>query len=550
MKVQALTEQSKQIALKYLKAGTRFSVRFFTAVLIIMAGLLIMLAVYDHRAEKVINNLRDRYNQMEKFRSEIIHLDEALSMSARMAAATGDIKWEKQYKFYEPKMTRAIQQAIALSPEIYRKETDRSSIGKIKLLEMEHKAFDLIRDGRHKEAMDILFGEQYNRQKQDYIKAIERLNRLLKLQMEEALTVERSKEYFARIAFITTLVLLLLAWLIVLRMARQSQDALVESNRQLAARTKELTEMTANLDKKVHSRTHSLAIALTELQTTYDDLKEVQTQLLQSEKFSAIGQLAAGIAHEINNPVGFINSNLQTLEEYVAHYGKLLGILNKLEWALKHKDQELITELVLSWEKLREVTNFAFIDADIGNLIKESKEGAEKIRKIVMDLRTFASPDKGTAECVNLEALINSILNIVWNELKYKAELKKEFGDIPMIVCNPQKIGQVLVNLLINAVQSIKDKGTITIRTYARDEFVFLEVQDTGCGIAPEHVTNVFDPFYSTKPVGQGTGLGLSISYDIVRKHGGRLTFTTKLGEGTVFTVKLPVSFAMKETTS
>jgi len=547
MNAKSLTERLSRNFAK-LKIGTQLSVRFFTAVLMIMGGLLVFLAVYDYRAEEVLKNLKDHYSQIEEFRNEIIHWDEALSMSARMAAATGDIKWEKRYQIYEPRMTQAIKQAVALSPEIYRKETDRTSIGKIKLLEMEHKAFALIRQGNNKEAMGILFGDQYELQRNNYIQAIERLNIFLKMQMEMALSMEKSKEYFARMAFITALILLLLAWLVIMCIARHAQDALVESNRQLSERTQQLTDLTRTLDQKVQERTRSLAVTLTQLQKTYQDLKDVQTQLLQSEKFSAIGQLAAGVAHEINNPIGFINSNLQTLEQYVAHYTQLLGILNKLEKALKDKDQTRAAEAVLSWEKIRQETNFAFIDDDIANLIRESKEGAEKIRKIVLDLRAFASPDKGAMDSVNLEALIESVLNIVWNELKYKAEITKDYGDVPLITCNPQKIGQVLLNLFINAAQAIRDHGTIAIKTYTKGEYVYIEVADTGCGIAPDNITKIFDPFFTTKPVGQGVGLGLSISYDIVRKHGGKITFLSQVGQGTTFTVMLPVAFAMKET--
>ena len=140
--------------------------------------------------------------------------------------------------------------------------------------------------------------------------------------------------------------------------------------------------------------------------------------------------------------------------------------------------------------------------------------------------------------------LMESMLNIAWNEIKYKAQLRKDYGQVPPIVCNPQKIGQVFINLLINAAHAIKDKGFITIKTRLDGEFVCVDISDTGCGIAPEHSTSIFDPFFTTKPVGQGAGLGLSISYDIVRKHGGTITFVSEAGQGTTFTVKLPVSYA------
>jgi len=506
--------------------STRFSVRFFTVVLIIAGILLVILALYDYRAEKTIKSLKDHSEQIEHFKNDIIHFDEILTTAARMAAATGDMEWEKRFREYEPKLTAAIHQAIRVSPEIYRDETDRNNISKVQLSQMEHKAFSLIRQGQGNAAMAIVFGKQYESQKDAYISAIERLNDLLKQQMQAALEVEHSKEYLGQISFITVLCLLLLSWLIILRIARRIQEELVESNRQLSIRTRELDTLTLTLERKVRERTENLIT--------------LQGQLLQAEKFSAIGQLAAGIAHEINNPIGFINSNLQTLQKYVVHYTQLLGILDKLEETLKNNDQQQLSLIMASFEKIRRETNFVFIDQDIDNLLQESSAGIEKISKIVTDLRTFASPDHGMMDCVNIEALMESMLNIVHNEIKYKAELKKEYGSPPSIACDPQKIGQVFVNLLINAAQAIEGQGTITIKTYTKNEYVCVDIVDTGCGIAAEHITKIFDPFFTTKPPGTGVGLGLSVSYDIVRKHGGTITFNSKSGQGTTFTVMLP----------
>lgn len=316
-------------------------------------------------------------------------------------------------------------------------------------------------------------------------------------------------------------------WVFDLRNARRSQDALLENNRLLSERTKELEELNHALEAKMEERAKSLIT--------------LQTQLLQSEKFSAIGQLAAGVAHEINNPIGFINSNLQTLQKYVIHYTQLLGILNKLEKSLKDKDQKRVAEVVASWEKIRRETNFEFMGGDIDNLLKESMDGAGKIGKIVSDLRTLASPDRGKLVSVNIEALLESMLNIVHNEIKYKAELKLDYGKVPLIVCNPQKIGQVFVNILMNASQAIEGKGVITVKTYTKDEFVGIDITDTGCGIAPDNFTRIFDPLFTTKAPGAGVGLGLCLSYDIVRKHNGTISFNSKLGEGTTFTVMLPL---------
>lgn len=498
--------------------NVNLSIRIFTAILIVTGIFLVIIGINDYQSQRAVYGLKERYLQIEQFRSQIIHFDEIMSMSARMAAATRDINWELRYREYESKFTSAIQQAMGEFPEIYRKETDRNSIGKIKLLEMEHKSFALIRSGKGKEAMGILFGEQYELQRSNYTRVIENLNVLLKKQMEAALAVENSKEYLSQVSFITVFILLLLSWLALLRITRSTQEALVDSKHSL-------DELNKTLDQKVRDRTRNL--------------QNAQRQLLQSEKFSAIGQLAAGIAHEINNPIGFINSNLQTLEKYVGKYALSLELLNDLEMALEKKDQKKISQIMTSWKKVKDENRFDFMEGDIVSLLKESREGTESMRKITADLCAFAKPDKGTKVAVDLEALMESMLNIVWNEIKYKAQLKKDYGKIPLVICNPQMIGQVFVNLLTNAAHAIDGKGVITVKTYIKDQYACVDISDTGCGIPPENFTKVFDPFFTTQPVGRGVGLGLSVSYDIVRRHGGTITFSSNVEKGTTFTVML-----------
>lgn len=281
--------------------------------------------------------------------------------------------------------------------------------------------------------------------------------------------------------------------------------------------------------------------AFLQLQKTHEDLKQTQTQLLQSEKLASIGQLAAGIAHEINNPVGFINSNLQTLEQYLASYARLLCLAEDLKAPIVGNDVEKAKAVVQEINALEKEINLGFISSDILNLLKESKSGIERIRKIVLDLRTFARVDADAMESAKIEAIIDSILSMIHSELKYKAELKKDYGDVPAIQCNPQKLGQVFLNLLVNAVQAIEQKGIILIKTYTQNGYICVDISDTGKGIKEEHLAKVFDAFFTTKPVGKGTGLGLSVSYDIVKKHGGEIKVKSEVGQGTTFTVMLPL---------
>ena len=232
----------------------------------------------NYHAQQAVNGLKERYLQIEQLRSQIIHDDEIMTMSARMAAATGDKKWESRYREYEPKLSEAIKQAMVVSPEIYRKETDRDNIGKIKLLDMEDKAFVLIREGNTKEAMGILFGDEYEVQRNNYERGIEQLNVFLKKQMDAALAVENSKAYLSQVSFITVSIFLLLSWLALLCITRNAQTALLESNRRL-------DELNKTLDQKVQERTSRLAETLKELQKTHSDLQNVQTPI------TAIGEI-------------------------------------------------------------------------------------------------------------------------------------------------------------------------------------------------------------------------------------------------------------------
>jgi signal transduction histidine kinase len=258
---------------------------------------------------------------------------------------------------------------------------------------------------------------------------------------------------------------------------------------------------------------------------------------------ASIGQLAAGVAHEINNPVGFIGNNMEVLREYVGNYAKLLHVVEKLKIKVDAGDVMQVKATIKELRELEEEVNLDFMSNDVNKLLDHSIKGLERIRKIVLDLRTFSREENTESmELIKVEEVADSILNIVQNELKYKAELVKEFGDTPSIRGNPQRLGQVFINLLVNAAQAMEDRGKITIKTYLQDNYVCVDVSDTGKGIPEENLKKVFDPFFTTKPVGQGTGLGLSVSYEIIKKHGGEVKVSSKVGEGTTFTVMLPVS--------
>jgi two-component system, NtrC family, sensor kinase len=273
-----------------------------------------------------------------------------------------------------------------------------------------------------------------------------------------------------------------------------------------------------------------------ELEKAYSDLKTTQAKVVQQEKMASIGQLAAGVAHEINNPMGFISSNLGTLTKYVDRLSEF--ILAQSEALEMLPDMNMVESL----KARRKALKLDYILEDSKDLITESLEGAERVRTIVKNLKSFARVDEAERKKSDINECLTSTINIAWNELKYKASLVKELGDIPLIRCYPQQINQVFMNLLVNAAQAIDKQGEITVKTWHVDSSIYASVTDTGCGMTPAVMNRIFEPFYTTKDVGKGTGLGLSIIYDIIKNHNGEISVESEPGQGTTFTVRLPVT--------
>ena len=257
-------------------------------------------------------------------------------------------------------------------------------------------------------------------------------------------------------------------------------------------------------------------------------LEHTQHHLLRNEKMAGIGELAAGVAHEINNPTGYVFSNLKTLEAYVHD---MLRIID----AVEHVGS--LDEL----RALKRTLEYDYIRKDIEDLISESEEGVGRIRTIVGALKYFAHEDDAGMREADLNQGIDSTVLVAHNEIKYKARVDIAFADLPKLVCNISQINQVVMNLLINAAHAIEDSGTITLRTGVDGHWVWFEIKDDGCGMDPEIVERLFDPFFTTKPAGKGTGLGLPLSYNIIKKHNGRIEVQTAPGKGTAFKVWLPV---------
>ncbi len=300
-----------------------------------------------------------------------------------------------------------------------------------------------------------------------------------------------------------------------------------------------MTDLTELKRVEMEARQHlvELTRANAELRELNSKLAQAQTQLMQSEKMASVGMLAAGVAHEINNPIGYIRSNLGALGGYIGNLIELLDACEQAEGSLKSRGESFAR-----LDELKERLDIAYVREDVLALLRESNEGVERVTKIVQDLKDFSrveTEEKWVQE--NIHRGMDSTLNVIWNELKYKCEVVREYGELPEIDCLPSQLNQVFMNLLVNAAQSIEERGMITIRTGREGTQVWVEIGDTGQGIAPENIPHLFDPFFTTKPVGKGTGLGLSVSYNIVEKHHGRIEVHSEVGKGTTFRVWLPI---------
>ncbi|GEM_PF-1100977 len=301
---------------------------------------------------------------------------------------------------------------------------------------------------------------------------------------------------------------------------------------------KKLEEYRQNLETMVEQRT-------TELQKTLSDLRDTQSQLIQSEKMASIGQLAAGVAHEINNPVGFVKSNLGAIDKYWKDVKKLIDCYQSLETVIGTKNvvnvNAVLHNVLEDIDKTKQEIDLPFIVDDYENVINESREGMKRIIKIVSDLKDFAHPGEGKLKYAQINENIDSTLNVIWNELKYKATVTKDYGKLPEVECYPQQLNQVFMNILVNAAQSIEEKGEIDISTRAFDENIEIKISDTGSGIPEENLTKIFDPFFTTKDIGKGTGLGLNVAYNIIESHNGTIEVESETGKGTTFTIRIPV---------
>ncbi|OUR79760.1 two-component sensor histidine kinase [Colwellia psychrerythraea] len=288
-----------------------------------------------------------------------------------------------------------------------------------------------------------------------------------------------------------------------------------------------------HMSEKVAKRERALKQSYEQISNTNKELKQSESQLVQSEKMASIGVLAAGVAHEINNPIGFIRSNLEVLEDYFSDIEKYYHEFN--ETLASEEDKE-------NHKKLAKKYELEFLFKDSPPLIKSSISGVDRVTEIVKSLKTFARIDQPEKALVDINEGLSATLNMVHNELKYCCKVHVDLQSLPQVHAFPGKLNQVFMNLLINAGQAITAKGDIFVRTFVEEGNIVIEIEDTGSGIDSENITQIFTPFYTSKPIGEGTGLGLSISHQIIEQHNGKITVKSVLGKGSCFSVYIPIS--------
>jgi len=324
-----------------------------------------------------------------------------------------------------------------------------------------------------------------------------------------------------------TLVLLLVIGWYVIRLGR--------SFRALESARVELSVANETLEQQVQVRTADLSLA-------YENLRQSQAQLIQSEKMASLGQMVAGVAHEINTPLGYVRSNT----------GIMIGIVDDLNDLVdsQAKALDLIVDPMASTEEVEQAVARAMargqedtqgLFGDIREMLKDSDYGLGQISELVMTLKDFSRVDRAVTDQIDINAGIDATLKIAHNHLKHRVEVVRQFGELPLIECAPSQINQVFLNLITNAAQAIEGQGEITIATESVNNEVIVHIRDNGCGMPDDVRSRIFEPFFTTKDVGKGTGLGLSIVYRIIEEHGGKISVDSELGKGTVFTIRLPV---------
>ena len=520
--------------------------------------------------------------------------DEVLTQSVRNYSLTQDKKWEQRYKDAVSEFDVIIKEAIDLGVNTNKGAFSHLNENHLALMEMENASIELVKQGKAAEAFNILESDSYQDKKKIQEQDLREYVTNTRIKNDDAISnsigtvdftlgrtrdLTKSSKSLISVFAIGALVLALGSGILIARsiylpleklkaatleIGKGNLDTEIEiktddeigrvatSFKKMTDDLKKTTTSIDNLSREITERKRAeedAKVACEKLEKANRELKQVQSQQVQNAKLASIGQLAAGVAHELNTPIGFVSSNFETLKDYVTKMQTLMQTYNELIDNIDALEKSELEDKVNEIRNNQSSMKIDYILSDIVGLFNDSQNGIDRITAIVRTLRDFSRIDQlGNYDNYNINDGIKTTLTIANNEIKYHADVKMELSDVPSIVCDAGQINQVLLNIIVNASQAIKsqekeEKGTIKVKTYATTDDVICEISDDGPGIESESLSQIFDPFFTTKPLGQGTGLGLSISYDIIKlKHHGELLVDSSIGDGTKFTIRLPIN--------
>lgn len=543
-----------------------------TVLTIVVISSLVLVAIGSYNTSKISKGFQEGITtdfQLQQLNGKISHYDEVLTMSARMAASTGDLSWKERYEAYEPLLIEAIDRAIELAPEAFGPLATQINAANTKLINLENRAFLLVEQNQPQEALSILFSDAYRAQKEDYGSGLREWAEALNEDINHNLSQYGDGLSLASGFSMVSFWVLMSAWVVVLRLTQRyvrrravAEQRLRQAKSQIEINHQELQASESALQAKAIA----LEAALLELQQT-------QVQIIQSEKMSSLGQLVAGIAHEINNPVNFIHANLEPIDQYTQD---LLSLLSVYQTTYAEPTPEI--------KALSEDADIDFICEDMPKVIGSMKVGTDRIREIVLSLRNFSRSDEQGLKTVDIHEGIESTLLILQHRLKGSSDhppicIHRDYEELPRVECYPGQLNQVFMNLIANAIDAIEDRAEATGGSADREtteqahlanaannegnnlesettrdimlgtsvfnknqsQWIQISIADSGLGIPEPVQARIFDAFYTTKPVGKGTGMGLSISHTIItKKHGGSIVCRSFEGKGTEFIIQIP----------